>query len=218
MSALRRNMHMANKKMKKVPLDRECLMETLKLRNTSIRKLGKDYNFGWSSKSIERGIKDGEVSAELLDALGQNLDIEPDYLSGKYHRICARIADNDDVLYSILKKGLCAKKFPYLKKQQSANYDGESLYSRYLEYILIIHDISKKQFQDMTFEQQKEFQLSLEDAIVPVLIKYFSKNTMGEELYPEIYRLRIDIDNYDPDEPEPPNEFFLDEIDDSTIP
>ena len=40
---------------------------------------------------------------------------------------------------------------------------------------------------------------------------------MGEELYPEIYRLRIDIDNYDPDEPEPPNEFFLDERDDSTI-
>lgn len=69
----------------------------------------------------------------------------------------------------------------------------------------------------MTFERQKEFQLSLEDAIVPVLIKYFSKNTMGEELYPEIYRLRIDIDNYDPDEPEPPNEFFLDEIDNSTI-
>lgn len=69
----------------------------------------------------------------------------------------------------------------------------------------------------MTFEQQKEFQLCLEDAIVPVLIKYFSKNTMGEELYPEIYRLRIDIDNYDPDEPEPPNEFFLDEINDSTI-
>ena len=26
---------MANKKMKKVPLDRECLMETLKLRDTS---------------------------------------------------------------------------------------------------------------------------------------------------------------------------------------
>ena len=84
------------------------------------------------------------------------------------------------------------------------------MYSKYLEYILIIHDISKKQFQEMTFERQKEFQLSLEDAIVPVLMKYFSKNAMEQDLYPEIYRLRMEIDSYDPDEPEPPDEFFLD--------
>ena len=173
---------MANKKMRKIPLNKECLREALELRNTSIRKLGEDYGFDWSSKSIERGIKEGEVSADLLDALGRYLDIEPDYLSGKYHQICKKIADNDDAMYSILKKGLCAKKFPYLKKQQSANYDGESLYRKYLEYILIIHDISKKQFDEMTFEQQKEFQLSLEDAIVPVLMKYFSKNAGTEPL------------------------------------
>ena len=201
---------MANKKMKKIPLNKECLKEALNLRNTNIKKLGEDYGFDWSSKSIERGIKEGEVSADLLDALGRYLDIEPDYLSGKYHQICKKIADNDDAMYSILKKGLCAKKFPYLKKQQSANYDGESLYRKYLEYILIIHDISKKQFDEMTFEQQKEFQLSLEDAIVPVLMKYFSKNAMEQNLYPEIYRLRMEIDSYNPDEPEPPDEFFLD--------
>lgn len=211
MSALWRCIDIANKKMKKIPLNKECLKEALELRDTSIRKLGEDYNkFGWSSKSIERGIKEGEVSAELLDALGQYLDVEPDYLSGKYHQICKEIADNDDAMYSILKKGLCAKKFPYLKKQQSANYDGEFLYSKYLEYILIIHDISKKQFYEMTFEQQKEFQLSLEDAIVSVLMKYFSKNAMEQDLYPEIYRLRMEIESYNPDEPEPPDEFFLD--------
>lgn len=76
---------MANKKMRKIPLNKECLREALELRNTSIRKLGEDYGFDWSSKSIERGIKEGEVSADLLDALGRYLDIEPDYLSGKYH-------------------------------------------------------------------------------------------------------------------------------------
>ena len=56
---------MANKKIKKVPLHSECLMEALQLRNKSIRSLGEDYDFGWSSKSIERGLKDGEVSLEL---------------------------------------------------------------------------------------------------------------------------------------------------------
>lgn len=201
---------MENKKRKKIPLNKECLKEALKLRNTSIRKLGEDPNLGWSSKTIERGIKAGEIYDNTLEALGQYLDIEPDYLSGKYHQICKKIADNDDAMYFILKKGLCAKKFPYLKKQQSEDYDEKPLYSKYLEYILIIHDISQKQFHEMTFEQQKEFQLCLEDAIVPVLMKYFSKNAMEQNLYPEIYRLRMEIDTYNPDESEPPDKFFLD--------
>ena len=72
----------------------------------------------------------------------------------------------------------------------------------------IIHDISTKQFDDMTFEQQKLLQLDIEDAIVPILMKYFPKNAMGQDIYPEIYKLRESIDNYNPDEPEPPTDFF----------
>lgn len=197
---------MANKKIKKVPLDRNCLMEALQLNNISIRKLGDDYNFGWSSKSIERGIKAGEVSPELLDALGRHLDVEPDYLSGKYHRTFEKISDDKVSFY--LKKDLCAKKFPYIKKQQRTMYEGKFLYDKYLEFILIIHDISTKQFDDMTFEQQKLLQLDIEDAIVPILMKYFPKNAMGQDIYPEIYKLRESIDNYNPDEPEPPTDFF----------
>ena len=68
-------------------------MEALQLRNSSIRRLGDDFDFGWSSKSIERGIKDGEVSPELMDALGQYLDVDTDYLSGKYHREAEKIKD-----------------------------------------------------------------------------------------------------------------------------
>ena len=37
-------------------------------------------------------------------------------------------------------------------------------------------------------------------------MKYFPKNAMEQDLYPEIYRLRMEIDRYDPDEPEPPDE------------
>ena len=33
---------------------------------------------------------------------------------------------------------------------------------------------------------------------------------MEQDHYPEIYRLRMEIDSYNPDEPEPPDEFFLD--------
>lgn len=208
---------MANKKMKKVPLDKDCLMEALKLRNSSIRKLGQDNaNYVCSSRTIGRALKDGEIASELLDALGQYLNVEPDYLSGKYHRICEKIADNDDIFCSILKKDLCVQKFPYIRKQQSEKYKGKSLYDKYIEFILIIHDISLVQFQNMPFEQQKAFQLSLEDAIVPVLMKFFSQNAMGQDVWPEIYRLRCNIDSYDPDEPEPPEDFFLEDTENSS--
>ena len=199
---------MANKKIKKVPLNKTCLLESLQLNNSNIRKLGSDYTFGWSSKSIERGIKDGEVSPELLDALGQYLNVEPDYLSGKYHRLCEKIS-NDEICFN-LKKDLCAKKFPYIKKQQKTMYEGKFLYDKYLEFMLIIHDISMQQFNNMLFEQQKSLQLDIEDAIVPILIKYFPKNAMGQNTYPEIYRLRENIDNFNLNEPEPSTNFFLD--------
>lgn len=204
---------MANKKLQKVPLDRECLMEALQLRNSSIRKLGTDFSFSWSSKSIERGIKDGEISPQLMDALGQYLDVDTVYLSGKYHRDAEKIEDQE--LCLILKSHLKAKKFPYILKQQRIKYDGKFLYDRYLEYILIIHDISKRQFDGMLFEKQKAFQLDLEDAIATVLIKHFPYNALGQDIRSNIDSIRVDIDNYDPNEPKIPEDFLMAESDET---
>ncbi len=183
---------------KKFPLDRECLTEVLKLRNSSIRRLGADYNFGWSSKSIERGIKDGEVSPELMDTLGKYLDVDTDYLSGKYHREAEKI--KDESVREIFKSQLKAEKFPYILKQQRIKYDGKLLYHRYLEYILIIHDISLRQFDEMIFGKQKAFQLDLEDAIATVLMKHFPHNAQGHDTWPAIYKIKNDIENYYTDE------------------
>ena len=205
---------MANKILKKVPLDKECLMEALRLRNSSIRKLGVDYyHFGWSSKTIERGIKDGEISAQIMDALGQYLDVDTDYLSGNYHRDAEKI--KDESLGLILKSQLKAENFPYILKQQRIKHDGKFLYDRYLEFILILHDISLHQFYIMQFEKQKALQLDLEDAITKVLIKYFSHNAFGKDIRSNIDRIRVGIDNYDPNEPEIPEDFLIAESDET---
>ena len=204
---------MANKKLKKVPLDRDCLMDALQLRNRSIRKIGADYAFGWSSRSVARGIKDGEISPQLMDALGQYLDVDTDYLSGKYHREAEKI--KDESLCVILKSQLKAKKFPYILKRQRVKYGGKFVYERYLEYILIIHDISKGQFDKLLFDKQKAFQLDLEDAIAPVLIKHFPYNALGQDIWPAIHKLKSDIENYDPDEPEIPEDFIMVESDET---
>lgn len=190
---------MANKKTKKVPLEKERLLEALQLRNCSIRGLGADYSFGWSSKSIERGIKDGEASLELLDALGQHLDVDPDYLSGKYHRHLANLKVTSVI--EKLKLGLNADKFPYLRKRQRDIDSGKFLYDKYLEYLLIIHDISMRQFNDLNFVTRKSLQLELEDVVASVLIKHFQHNALGQDIYPTVYKVRNEIESFDPDEP-----------------
>lgn len=198
---------MGNKEKNKVYIDRKCFEEALKLRNSSIRKLGVvTVGVGWSEKTIRRALNDGQISSELLDDIAQHLDVDPKYLSGKYHRNAEKY--EDPYIRALALYNLKAERYPYLLKQQRDKIDDHFLYDRYLENILIIHNLSLKQFNNLPFEIRKKMQLELEESICRVLTKYFDKDAFGKELYPDIYKLHNDIDNYDPDFKEPPPEFF----------
>jgi len=208
---------MANKKKNKVSIDRKCFEETLKLRNSSIRKLGEvTGGVGWSDKTIRRALIDGQISSELLDDIAQHLDVDPEYLSGKYHRNVEKY--EDPYIRALALYNLKAERYPYILKQQRDKIGDHFLYDRYLENILIIHNLSLKQFNNLPFEIRKKMQLELEESICRVLIKYFDKDAFGKELYPNIYMLQNDIDNYDPDFKEPPSEFFEEMMRDSDDP
>lgn len=198
---------MANKAKNKVSIDRKCFEEALKLRNSSIRKLGVvTGGVGWSEKTIRRALIDEQISPELLDDIAQHLDVDPEYLSGKYHRNAEMY--KDPYIRALVLYNLKVERYPYLLKQQRDKIDDHFLYDRYLEIILTIHNLSIKQFNDLSFEIRKKMQLELEESICRVLTKYFDKDAFGKELYPDIYKLHNDIDNYNPDFKEPPPEFF----------
>ena len=208
---------MANKEKTKVFIDRKCFEETLKLRNSSIRKLGQvTGGVGWSEKTIRRALIDGQISPELLDDIAQYLDVDPEYLSGKYHRNAEKY--EDQYIRALALYNLKAERYPYLLKQQRDKINGYLLYDRYLENILIIHNLSLEQFNNLPFEIRKKMQLDLEGSICSVLTRYFDKDVFGKELYPDIYRLQNDIDNYDPDFKEPPPEFFEEMMSDGNDP
>ena len=85
---------MANKKSKKEPFQWERFIAAKKRAKISITKLGsKDDGIGWSEKTIRRAKADGEISPEILEALAKRLDIDPDYLRGKYDHFYDLIAD-----------------------------------------------------------------------------------------------------------------------------
>ena len=216
MSAVGGNMTI-NKKKIKVPIDRKCFEEALKLRNSSIRKLGKATDgIGWSEKTIRRALIDGQISPELLDDIAQRFDVDPEYLSGKYHRNAEKYEDPNTRALALY--NLKAERYPYILKQQRDKIDDHFLYDRYLENILIIHNLSLKQFNDLPFEIRKKMQLELEESICRVLIKYFDKDAFGKDLYPDIYRLHNDLDNFDPDFKDVPLEFFEEMMRDSDDP
>ncbi len=208
---------MANKEKIKVSFKRECFEEVLQLRNSSIRKLGNvTGGVGWSEKTIRRALIDGRISPELLDDIARHLDVDPDYLAGKYHQRIEQY--KDQYIRAMALYNLKAVRYPYLLKQKREKIDGHFLYDRYLENILIIHDLSLKQFNNLSLEIRKKMQLELEESICKVLLKYFDQNATGKELYPDIYSLHNDIDNYDPDFEEPPPEFFAEMLKDSYDP
>lgn len=190
---------MGRKESFKVPINKECLKEALQLRKRSIRDLSRDQeHFSWSSRSVGRGLENGKVDPSLLDALGKYLDVDPDYLAGKYHKGIDKIKDEE--LRATFKSQLRADKFPYLRKQQRDKIEERFLYDKYLEYLLAIHEISLRQFNEMQPTARKEFQLDLEDAIAKVIMKHFPFNALGQDTWPEVYKIWYEIDSYDPEE------------------
>lgn len=195
---------MANKEKPKVLINRARFDETLKLRGSSIRKLGQAYNeIGRDEKSIRRYLREG-FPTDILDLIGKYLDVEPAYLSGKYDKEIEKIKDPD--LRDILKRQLRPNKFPYLMAQTRQ----QGFYDRYFESILTIHGISEQQFSALTPGQQKQLRLDMEAAITHVISKFFTEDAKGQKGLPDLEYLYAMIDNYDPDEPEQFDDAYVD--------
>lgn len=117
---------MANKKSKKEPFQWERFIAAKKRAKISITKLGsKDDGIGWSEKTIRRAKADGEISPEILEALAKRLDIDPDYLRGKYDHFYDLIADGFEEKQReiYLKKMLDPGRYPYyMGKNQVAGH------------------------------------------------------------------------------------------------
>ncbi len=191
---------MANKETIKVSINRERFMEALKVRKSSIRKLGEAYDqIGRTEKTIRRYLQKGEIPPDLLDKIGKFLDVEPDYIAGKYDRNLDKM--KDEHLRSILRSQLKVDKFPYLMKQQEARYEGKFIYDKYFEYILIIHDISIRQFQSLNVVQQKSLQIDIEYAITSIIAKHFVCDAKGRKGLPNLHYWAEMIDSFNTDGP-----------------
>ena len=191
---------MANKTVNKVPFSERRFREALKYRNTNINQFCDPLTgFGRTAKQIYRYIRDSEIPPDVLDMIGKALDVEPDFLSGKYDRGFEKINDPDIV--RALKNGLKVQKYPYIRKLQKNEINGKWIEDEYIEKLLIVHGISPKQFEELPKRNQLEFLLDVEEAIAPVIRRHFKLDATGRDSFEEIsylsYRIESALDEFD---------------------
>ncbi len=162
------------------------------------KRYGEEYRRDYDS-TFRRYIKKGEMPKEYLEKIAEFLNVEFDYLKGKY--------DNDYDILGEYKDGMLhPAHYPFLHNLDSKF---KTIYEGYLGYLLSSHRISPKQYAEKTDEEKIQLALELEEAIVPVLMRFFNEDAYGNETKYELWRIWINILDYKIGEiPEPDDEWF----------
>lgn len=174
---------MANKKALTIPVSRDRLIEALKYRKSSIRKLGDVPEIERTEKTIRRCLNQDAIPPDILDRIGKYLDVHPNFLSGKYDKSIEFMKKHQ------IKSQLKVENFPYFVKEQ------DSLdYMEYFRSILLMHHISMNQYLALELEQRKRLHLDVERAITAIIYKNFDCDAIGKDDIPELQRMEVMID------------------------
>ena len=183
---------MGNKKTSKVPVNKELFLEVLKLRNCSIRKLGEAYEeIQRTEKTIRRCLDEGEMPSDLLDNIAKYLDVHPDYLSGVYNQKADKI--EDEYLRLLYRNSINPDKYPYLLKAKS-----DIDYTNYFENILTMNNITMEQYRTLPAEERVLFRQELVVAILQVISRHFSHDSLGNDLSAELEYCESFVGDFDP--------------------
>ncbi|MGN0442602.1 MAG: helix-turn-helix domain-containing protein [Acutalibacteraceae bacterium] len=183
---------MGNKSTRKVPVNKERFMEVLRLRNSSIRKLGNAYEkIERTEKTIRRYLDNGEMPPDLLDKIAKYLDVHPDYLSGVYDDEADRI--EDAFLRAMSKSFIKPEKYPYLLKAK-----GDIGYTTYFENILTMNDISMDLFHTLPPEERVLFRQEMVVAIMQVIAKHFTHDSLGNDVAETLAYCESYVGDFDP--------------------
>ena len=141
----------------------------------------------------------GEMPKEYLEKIAEFLNVEFDYLKGKY--------DNDYDILGEYKDGMLhPAHYPFLHNLDSKF---KTIYEGYLGYLLSSHRISPKQYAEKTDEEKIQLALELEEAIVPVLMRFFNEDAYGNKTKYELWRIWNEIDEYKIGEISEPDDEWL---------
>lgn len=183
---------MGNKTARKVPVNKEHFMEVLRLRNSSIRQLGDAYEkIERTEKTIRRCLDNGEMPPDLLDKIAKHLDVHPDYLSGVYDDKASQI--EDAYLRTLSRSFIKPEKYPYLLKAKN-----KISYTTYFDNILTMNDITMDLFHALPPMERVMFRQEMVVAILHVIAKYFTHDSLGNDLSETLSYCESFVGDFDP--------------------
>ncbi len=183
---------MGRKKMNKVPICRSILNDALKRSGMSINKLGMDPFVGVTRKTIERALRDELINPEILERIGERLDVDPHWLTGQDLRLMTIIQKNPEYCK--------VENHPYNKTKEQRKVIN---FSKHFQELLVLHGISLEQFNSLPEEIRHGFEMELDLVIQMVIFKYFSQCTNSGNAFlcnQELYKMSCDVlagDTYD---------------------
>ena len=183
---------MGNKATQKIIINKERFLEVLKLRNCSIRKLGDDYEqIQRTEKTIRRCLNKGEMPPELLNRIAKYLNVHPNYLSGAYDNKANQIGD--DYLRTLSHSFIKPENYPYLLKAKQ-----DIQYTTYFENILTTNNISMELFNTLSPIDRVMFRQELVVSILEVIARYFTFDSLGNDLAQELDYYKSFMHDFDP--------------------
>ncbi len=177
---------MANKETKKIPINYDRFMLTIKEKGTSIRKLGKERVIDRDEKTIRRYLAAKEMPPELLDRIARFIDVEPAYLAGEYDAYYERVKDsskNPAELYRLLTD---SSRYPYYSKVRK-----EIDYKDYLRQTLATQNITEDQYMQLSADDRIRFQFKMAKAVDSVIRQYFSKDANQHDMDDEKRNIEV---------------------------
>ncbi|QNU66516.1 helix-turn-helix transcriptional regulator [Ruminiclostridium herbifermentans] len=176
---------MGRKKIEKVPIDCNILDEALKKRKLSINKLTddkKDYYIGVTRRTISRARHDGYINPEILDKIGEQLNVNPYWLTGQGLNVLPSMKKNSEYCKT--------ENHPYKKVAQKINL------SHHFQELLILHGVSYEQFNSLSEATQHGFEMEIDLVIQMVIIKYFSPHAKPDDVFlsnEDLYEMSCDV-------------------------
>lgn len=176
----------------KIYVNKECFIAVLNAKGYSIRKFSAEHGEICSDRTIRRALNANKMQFHYIDEIAQLIDVDPRFLTGEIMHIDPKLSriKNIPMNYYISQIDM----YPYSRKelddlQQTAIKD-------HLTNLLSLFDFSYKQFEELNFDTQYNFQHELFDAMIPVLSKYFKEDGYGNKECPALVTLVLSLESY----------------------
>lgn len=193
---------MPKNKVKTVPVNKWVFQVILKEKHSSIRKLGAAEDIDFTEKTIRRALNNGEMRPELVKQIAIHLNIDSSLLTGEM--VKEAFSAKNKVFRDLYLDPLAhLDDFPYFRTEsrELSEIKKDGLFEtggmpETMKRLLSLFDVAYKQYEELDFETQYNFEHDLFDAMIPIIRKYFKKNAYGNDDVLAFESIIIELENY----------------------